>query len=51
MAASDTSQPTEFLYDFLMEMFNSPTWQTPIMEFIDDNCIIFDNVSACSFSI
>jgi len=36
---------TDWLYDFLMQTFRSPSWEVPIMNWIDEHCIIFDNVS------
>ena len=27
----------------MMETFRSPTWEVPVMTFIDENCVIFDN--------
>ena len=27
----------------MMATFRSPTWEVPIMTFIDENCVIFDN--------
>lgn len=32
-----------WMFDFLMNLFESPEWEVPIMTFIDDNCMLFDN--------
>ena len=33
----------DWLFDYLMETFHSPSWEVPVMAFIDENCVIFDN--------
>lgn len=33
----------DWLVDYLSQVFKGPTWQTPILDFIDDNCYMFDN--------
>jgi len=33
----------DWIFDAVMQFFNSPEWDTPIMNFIDDKCIQFDN--------
>ena len=33
----------DWLFDYMMETFRSPTWEVPVMTFIDENCVIFDN--------
>ena len=34
---------TDWLFDYMMNVFRSPSWEVPIMAFIDENCIIFDS--------
>ena len=34
----------------MMHVFKAPTWEVPIMQFIDDNCIVFDNDDENKFS-
>ncbi|KAH9110880.1 hypothetical protein LEN26_013597 [Aphanomyces euteiches] len=33
---------SEWVFDFVMNLFQSPAWEVPIMGFIDDNCASFD---------
>jgi len=33
----------EWLGDYIMQFLKSPSWAVPIMQFIDENCIFFDN--------
>ncbi|CAG9334924.1 CFAP36_2 [Blepharisma stoltei] len=33
----------EWLYDYIVQFLKSPGWRIPIMSFIDEHCIIFDN--------
>lgn len=39
-AASDAAS---WLYDFVLQVLQAPTWSVPVMEFIDSNCGIFDS--------
>jgi hypothetical protein len=32
----------EWLYDYLFQFLKSPGWKVPILDFIDDNCEIFE---------
>lgn len=32
----------DWLFDYIMSVFKAPTWEVPIMTFIDDNCVVFD---------
>lgn len=32
----------DWLVDVLHNIFNSPTWESPLMNFIDENCLVFD---------
>ena len=34
---------SDWLFDYMMETFQSPSWEVPVMTFIDENCLIFDN--------
>lgn len=31
------------MYDSVIQFLLSPTWRIPILTFIDENCIIFDD--------
>ncbi|OQS02347.1 hypothetical protein THRCLA_21443 [Thraustotheca clavata] len=33
---------SEWVFDFVMNLFQSPAWEVPIMCFIDENCASFD---------
>jgi hypothetical protein len=33
----------EWILDCIVEYLQSPEWKTPILEFIDDHCLIFDD--------
>ncbi|RQM16308.1 hypothetical protein B5M09_001152 [Aphanomyces astaci] len=33
---------SEWVFDFVMNLFQSPAWEVPIMSFIDENCASFD---------
>ncbi|OQR86620.1 hypothetical protein ACHHYP_10353 [Achlya hypogyna] len=40
---ADLAQPdSEWVFDFVMNLFQSPAWEVPIMSFIDENCASFD---------
>ncbi|EQC25568.1 hypothetical protein SDRG_16586 [Saprolegnia diclina VS20] len=40
---ADLTQPdSEWVFDFIMNLFQSPAWEVPIMSFIDENCASFD---------
>jgi len=30
------------MFDIIINFLRSPMWKTPIMSFIEENCIIFD---------
>eukprot|EP01029_Cantina_marsupialis_P030957 TRINITY_DN8663_c0_g2_i1.p1 TRINITY_DN8663_c0_g2~~TRINITY_DN8663_c0_g2_i1.p1 ORF type:complete len:442 (-),score=196.23 TRINITY_DN8663_c0_g2_i1:203-1528(-) len=34
---------SEWLFDYVMEVFLAPTWNIPIMSFIDEHCVCFDD--------
>ncbi|KAL0583491.1 hypothetical protein ABG067_006609 [Albugo candida] len=36
---TDTS---EWVFDFVINLFHSPEWEVPLMCFIDENCAVFD---------
>lgn len=38
-----SGEEMEWLFDFVMAIFRSPSWEVPIMTFIDENCVVFDN--------
>lgn len=42
MATNDESQ-LEWLYDYIVQFLKSPGWRVPILEFIDEHCVVFDN--------
>ena len=33
----------DWLYDYIVQFLKSPGWRTPIMIFIDENCVAFDS--------
>jgi hypothetical protein len=33
----------DWLFDSIINFLRSPLWKTPIMSFLDEYCIIFDN--------
>lgn len=32
----------DWMFDIIINFLRSPMWKTPIMSFIEENCIIFD---------
>ena len=32
----------DWFFDMIINFLRSPRWKTPIMSFIDENCIVFD---------
>ena len=32
----------DWFFDMIINFLRSPRWKTPVMTFLDDNCIIFD---------
>jgi hypothetical protein len=38
----DDVEEVNWIFDFVMDIFKAPTWEVPIMSFIDENCIVFD---------
>mmetsp|Transcript_10431 Transcript_10431/g.15600 ORF Transcript_10431/g.15600 Transcript_10431/m.15600 type:complete len:350 (-) Transcript_10431:310-1359(-) len=42
MAEVDQSS-YEWLYEYLLQFLRSPGWKVPIMSFVDENCIVFDD--------
>src|SRR5690606_19888447 len=37
------SNDDDFLHDFIFQFVESPTWTTPLNNFIDKHCVIFDD--------
>ena len=33
----------DWFFDIIINFLRSPRWKTPIMSFLDEHCIIFDN--------
>eukprot|EP00743_Colponemidia_sp_Colp-15_P001413 GILK01001550.1.p1 GENE.GILK01001550.1~~GILK01001550.1.p1 ORF type:complete len:467 (-),score=130.55 GILK01001550.1:826-2181(-) len=33
----------DWIYDYILQFLKSPSWTVPILSFIDDNCVVFDN--------
>jgi hypothetical protein len=33
----------DWIFDSILGFFKSPEWSTPILDFIDENSVIFDN--------
>eukprot|EP00747_Dinoflagellata_sp_TGD_P199042 gnl/TRDRNA2_/TRDRNA2_72198_c0_seq1.p1 gnl/TRDRNA2_/TRDRNA2_72198_c0~~gnl/TRDRNA2_/TRDRNA2_72198_c0_seq1.p1 ORF type:complete len:506 (+),score=141.79 gnl/TRDRNA2_/TRDRNA2_72198_c0_seq1:60-1577(+) len=42
MASGDTGD-LEWLSDYVVQILKSPTWVSPIAQFVDERCIIFDD--------
>lgn len=40
----------DWLFDYIMNVFKAPTWEVPVMSFIDDNCVVFDNEEENKFA-
>jgi hypothetical protein len=43
MAAPEDAASYEWLFEHLLSVFSSPSWEGPLMDFIDDNCVVFDD--------
>jgi len=37
-------------YEFLVQYLTSPMWKIPIYDFLDENCIVFDDEEENKFS-
>lgn len=37
-----TSDESDWVFDYVMNIFRSPAWEVPVMCFIDENCASFD---------
>lgn len=37
------AEEEDWIFDCVMNIFHSPEWETPVYDFIDENCIYFDN--------
>ncbi|ETN15203.1 hypothetical protein PPTG_07369 [Phytophthora nicotianae INRA-310] len=37
-----TAEESDWVFDYVLNLFRSPAWELPVMCFIDDNCAIFD---------
>lgn len=33
----------DWFFDMIIGFLRSPRWKTPVMSFLDENCIVFDN--------
>lgn len=40
----------DWIFDAVMNIFQSPTWEIPFNQFIDENCIFFDNADENSLA-
>lgn len=40
----------QWLYEYLLQYLTSPLWKVPIYEFLDENCIVFDDDEENKFS-
>lgn len=43
MSSPGDTEDMDWLFDYVMTIFTSPTWEVPIMTFIDDHCVVFDD--------
>jgi len=39
----DAAGENDWIFDYLMSVIKSPSWDAEIMGFIDENCVVFDN--------
>ncbi|KAL4093552.1 hypothetical protein PRIC1_010984 [Phytophthora ramorum] len=37
-----TTEESDWVFDYVLNLFRSPAWELPVMCFIDDNCASFD---------
>ncbi|KAG6602938.1 uncharacterized protein IUM83_06762 [Phytophthora cinnamomi] len=37
-----TAEESDWVFDYVLNLFRSPAWELPVMCFIDDNCASFD---------
>jgi len=37
------AEEDQWMYDFIVQYLSSPTWRIPILTYLDENCIIFDD--------
>jgi hypothetical protein len=37
-----TQNESDWVFDYVMHLFQSPTWEVPIISFIEENCACFD---------
>ncbi|CEG47547.1 Uncharacterized conserved protein [Plasmopara halstedii] len=42
MAASFTTEESDWVFDYVLNLLHSPAWELPVMCFIDENCASFD---------
>ncbi len=40
----------DWLFDYVMSIFKAATWEVPIMTFIDEYCLTFDNEDENKFA-
>ena len=33
----------DWLYDYILSFLKSPAWRNPILQFMDEHCILFDS--------
>ena len=41
MASTGGNSEHDWLFEYVKSVLSSPSWEVPIMSFIDDNCILF----------
>merc|ERR1719352_186251 len=41
--ASPPHTENEWLGDYVLQFLKSPSWAVPVMQFIDENCMVFDD--------
>ncbi|KAL4440973.1 hypothetical protein ABPG74_009386 [Tetrahymena malaccensis] len=47
---SDKLLEDSWIYEYLLQYLTSPLWKVPIYEFLDENCIVFDDEEENKFS-
>lgn len=43
MPKSDEPTESDWLFEYVDSVMKSPAWESEVMGFVDDNCMIFDN--------
>jgi hypothetical protein len=41
-ATGTDDSATDWIFDYIVAFLKSPPWTTPLCDFLDENCIVFD---------